>query len=128
MGAEVGLSGSAILRRLKRLRDLGVIQREIAVLARDKVGSFIRLIASLEIEREQLEPFRALVESLDGRPEIQQAFYVSGEVDVILVVVVENIDQYDRLSAELLARHPFIKRITTNVVFRDLKSGLALPL
>ena len=48
IGAAVGLSGSAVLRRRKRLRENGVIDREIAVVAIDKVGPRLRIIASVE--------------------------------------------------------------------------------
>lgn len=128
LGAAVGLSGSAVLRRLKRLRETGIIDREVAVVAIDKVGSRLRIIASVELERERPEQLNPLVELLQERAEIQQAYYISGDADLLLIVIVPEISHYDRLTAELVSRHPMIKRITTSVVFRELKVGLFVPL
>lgn len=127
LGAAVGLSGSAVLRRLKRLRETGVIDREVAVVATDKVGSRLRIIASVELERERADQLSPLVELLQERPEIQQAYYISGDADLLLIVIVPEISHYDRLTAELVSKHPMIKRITTSVVFRELKVGLFVP-
>lgn len=127
LGAAVGLSGSAVLRRLKRLRETGVIDREVAVVATDKVGSRLRIIASVELERERADLLSPLVELLQERPEIQQAYYISGDADLLLIVIVPEISHYDRLTAELVSKHPMIKRITTSMVFRELKVGLFVP-
>ncbi len=127
LGAAVGLSGSAVLRRLKRLRETGVIDREVAVVAIDKVGSRLRIIASVELERERAGQLSPLVELLQERPEIQQAYYISGDADLLLIVIVPEISHYDRLTAELVSKHPMIKRITTSVVYRELKVGLFVP-
>jgi Lrp/AsnC family leucine-responsive transcriptional regulator len=127
LGAVVGLSGSAVLRRLNRLRDTGVIVREVAVVATDRVGPNLRIIAAVELERERADQLGALVDLLQERPEIQQAYYISGDADLLLIVIVPEISHYDRLTAELVSKHPMIKRITTSVVFRELKVGLYVP-
>ena len=127
LGAAVGLSGSAVLRRLKRLRETGVIAREIAVVATDKVGSNLRIIATVELERDRADQLNPLVDLLLESPEIQQAYYISGDADLLLIVIVPEISRYDRLTAELVSKHPMIKRITTSVVFRELKVGLYVP-
>jgi Lrp/AsnC family transcriptional regulator, leucine-responsive regulatory protein len=64
---------------------------------------------------------------LKEQPEIQQAYYISGDADLLLIVIVSEISDYDRLSAELVSKHPIIKRIKTSVVFRELKVGLFVP-
>ena len=127
LGAAVGLSGSAVLRRLQRLRKTGVIDREVAVIAIDKVGPRLRIVASVELERERADQLNPLVDFLQEHPEIQQAYYISGDSDLLLFVIVPEISHYDRLTAELVSKHPMIKRITTSVVFRELKVGLLIP-
>ncbi len=127
LGAAVGLSGSAVLRRLKRLRETGVIAREVAVVATDRVGTNLRIIATVELERDSADQLSPLVDLLLESPEIQQAYYISGDADLLLIVIVPEISRYDRLTAELASKHPMIKRITTSVVFRELKVGLFVP-
>ena len=127
LGAAVGLSGSAVLRRLKHLREIGVIDREVAVVAADKLGPRLRIVAGIELERDRADQLGNLIESLRERPEIQQAYYVSGAADLLLIVIVADITHYDRLTAELVAKHSTIKKITTSVVFRELKASLEVP-
>jgi len=112
---------------LQRLRETGVIDREVAVVAIDKVGTRLRIIASVELERERADQLNLLVDFLQERPEIQQAYYISGDADLLLILIVPEIPHYDRLTAELVSKHPMIKRITTSVVFRELKVGLFVP-
>jgi len=54
IASQIGLSASAVQRRLKRLRAQGVIRAEIAVLDRAAAGRSLTLVAGLEIERRQL--------------------------------------------------------------------------
>ncbi len=127
LGAAVGLSGSAVLRRLRQLRETGIIDREVAIVATDKLGPRLRIIANVELERDRADQLGSLVELLQEKPEIQQAYYISGDTDLLLIVIVPEISDYDRLTAELVSRHPIIKRIKTSVVFRELKVGLFVP-
>ena len=127
LGAAVGLSGSAVLRRLRQLRETGIINREVAIVATDKLGPRLRIIANVELERDRADQLGALVELLQEQPEIQQAYYISGDADLLLIVIVSEISDYDRLTAELVSKHPIIKRIKTSVVFRELKVGLVVP-
>jgi Lrp/AsnC family leucine-responsive transcriptional regulator len=127
LGAAVGLSGSAVLRRLRQLRETGIINREVAIVATDKLGPRLRIIANVELERDRADQLGSLVELLQEKPEIQQAYYISGDADLLLIVIVPEISDYDRLTAELVSRHPIIKRIKTSVVFRELKVGLFVP-
>ena len=127
LGAAVGLSGSAVLRRLRQLRETGIINREVAIVAADKLGPRLRIIANVELERDRADQLGALVELLQEQPEIQQAYYISGDADLLLIVIVSEISDYDRLTAELVSKHPIIKRIKTSVVFRELKVGLFVP-
>jgi Lrp/AsnC family transcriptional regulator, leucine-responsive regulatory protein len=99
----------------------------VAVVAIEKVGPRLRIIASVELEREPADQLSPLVDFLQEHPEIQQAYYISGDADLLLIVIVPEISHYDRLAAELVAKHPMIKRITTSVVFRELKVGLFVP-
>ena len=68
LGAAVGLSGSAVLRRLRQLRETGIINREIAIVATDKLGPRLRIIANVELERDRADQLGALVELLQEQP------------------------------------------------------------
>ena len=127
LAEQVGLSASAVQRRLKRLREEGVITRDVAVVDARSVGRPVFFIASLQVERERPELLAQLREWLAAKDAIQQAFYVTGEADFILVLTCADTEAYEALMARMVADNPNIKRFTTNVALSVVKQGLKIP-
>lgn len=125
---EIGLSTSAVQRRLKRLREDGIIKSEIAVVDRKVTGTPMVFIVGMEIERDNydaLAKFRVWAEKQDH---IQQVYYVTGAVDLIAIITAQDVEHYDDIAAVIMAENPQIRRMHTNVVLRDIKLGLFVPL
>jgi Lrp/AsnC family leucine-responsive transcriptional regulator len=127
LAEQVGLSPSAIQRRLKRMREQGVILRDIAIVEPRAVGRPTFFVVSLEVERERPELLAQLREWIAGRAEIQQAFYVTGETDYVLVITARDTEAFDALMSRLVKENPNVRRFTTNVVLGLLKQGLTIP-
>jgi DNA-binding Lrp family transcriptional regulator len=123
----VGLSPSAVLRRLKRLREQNVILAEIAVVDPAKVGKPNFFLAALEIERERPEHIARLRQWLAAEEWIQQVYYVTGTADFMLVVVAPDVGAYDALMSRLMADNPNVRRFTTNVALGVGKRSLFVP-
>lgn len=123
----VPLSPSAIQRRLKRLREEGVILRESAILDPRKIGRPDFFIVSLQIERERPELLAQLRRWIGAEEHVQQAFYVTGEADFVLIVTVPDMETYDLLMSRMVAENPNVRRFTTNVALGVLKRGLEIP-
>jgi len=127
LAEQIGLSPSAIQRRLKRLREEGVIQREIAVVEPKEVGSPTSFVVSLQVERERPELLAQLRQWLTAQPHVQQAFYVTGEADFVVIVTAPGTEAYDALMSRMMIENPNVKRFTTNVVLGTVKRGLTIP-
>jgi len=127
LAEQIGLSPSAIQRRLKRMREQGVIQRDIAVVEPRAVGRPTFFVVSLEVERERPELLAQLRDWIARRAEIQQAFYVTGETDYVLVITASDTEAFDELMSRLVKENPNVRRFTTNVVLGLLKQGLTIP-
>ncbi len=127
LAEQIGLSPSAIQRRLKRLREEGVIAREIAVVDPKSVGSPTSFVVSLQVERERPELLAQLRQWLAAQPHIQQVFYVTGEADFVLVVTAADTETYDALMSQMMTANPNVKRFTTNVALSVVKRGLTIP-
>jgi len=127
LAEQVSLSASAIQRRLKRLREQGVIQRQVAILDAAQVGRPTTFIAGLQVDNERPELMARLRAWLDAEPAVQQAFYVTGEADFVLIVTAWDAVAYEALMARLLADNPHVRRYTTQVAMGVLKRGLHLP-
>ena len=72
LAERIGLSASAVQRRLKRLRETGVILGEIAMVDPLKVGRPSFFLAALEIERERPELVARLRQWLAAEEQVQQ--------------------------------------------------------
>jgi DNA-binding Lrp family transcriptional regulator len=128
LAASIGLSASAIQRRLRRLREEGVIVRDVAVVDPRCAGNPTFFVTALHVESERLELLTSLRQWLSSHEQIQQAFYVTGEADFILVVSAPDTQSYDTFMSRMLAENPNIRRFTTNVVLNKVKHGLAIPI
>lgn len=127
LAESVALSPSAIQRRIKRLRDRGVILRDIAVADHRKIGNPTFFIVALEVERERPELLAQLRKWLAAQAHVQQVFYVTGEADFILVITAPDTETYDALMSDLVMQNPNVRRFTTNVALSVIKRGLAVP-
>ena len=59
---------------------------------------------------------------------MQQAFYVTGAADFILIVTAADVAQFESIMARLLADNPNVRRFTTSVAMSLVKRGLTIPL
>jgi Lrp/AsnC family transcriptional regulator, leucine-responsive regulatory protein len=128
IGQEIGLSGSAVLRRLKRLKAVGIIQANVALVDPAKVGRPTFFIVALEVERERPELMSRLRQWLGNEDQVQQAFYVTGSADFILVITARDVESYDALMTRLMADNPNVRRFTTNVALAVSKRGVFVRL
>ena len=128
LAEQVALSPSAIQRRLRRLREHGVIARDVAVVDPSKVGRPTFFIVSLQVEHERPEMLAQLRKWLAAQDHIQQAFYVTGEADFVLIVTAPDTEAYDALMSRMVGENPNVRRFTTNVALGVVKRGLTIPI
>jgi Lrp/AsnC family transcriptional regulator, leucine-responsive regulatory protein len=128
LAEQVGLSASAIQRRLKRLREEGVILRDAAIVDPRMAGRPTYFVVSLQVERERPELLAQLREWLAARDQIQQVFYVTGEADFVLIITAPDTESYDALMSRMVAENPNVRRFTTNVTLGVVKQGLKIPI
>lgn len=128
IGDRIGLSASAVQRRLKRMRETGIITAEIALVDRKIAGNPMTFITGMEIERENYDALSRFRVWLAKQEHIQQVYYVTGAVDLIAIITARDVGHYDELAANLMSENPQIKRMHTNVVLKDVKLGMFVPI
>ncbi|MBE1285428.1 MAG: winged helix-turn-helix transcriptional regulator [Rhodobacteraceae bacterium] len=124
ISADVGLSPAAVQKRLKKLRETGVIEKEIAVLSPTKLGREMTIIVEVILERENLAALDAFKRRMRGAPCVQQCYYTTGEADFILVLVVENIQEYERFTQTYFFEESNISRFKTSIAMDRVKVSL----
>lgn len=120
----VGLSAPAVQKRLKRLRENGVIEREIAVIAPKKVGRQLTIVVEVNLERENRKHLDEFKKKMRQAPCVQQCYYTTGEADFMLILMVYDIDEYERFTQEHFFDESNISRFKTAVVMDRVKVTL----
>lgn len=124
---QVGLSASAVQRRLKRLRSEGVIVNEVAIVDPKYLSRPMTFIAGLEIDRDNYKSLALFKSWAAQRDDIQQIYYVTGSVDLMVVITAATTADYDAFTEQLMEHNPQIRRITTHVVLDIPKKSFYVP-
>ena len=127
IAVRVGTSKTPVWNRLKRLRDDGVIAREVAILDPGALGldtCFFVLVKTSEHDSAWQDRFLAAV---NRRQEVIEAHRLAGEVDYILKVRVPNAQAYDQFYQGLISDVK-VFNVTALLSMEELKSTTALPL
>ncbi len=121
------LSVSAVQRRLQTLRRSGVIVGEVALVDPKRVGRPLTMLVEIQIERERPELLGALRDWLSKEEAVQQAWYVTGEADFVLVVTAASMEGFDVLMERLLAENRNVRKFKTGVALQVTKRSLFVP-
>jgi Lrp/AsnC family leucine-responsive transcriptional regulator len=131
VGAAVGLSASAVLRRVRRLEDAGVIDRYVALVRPESVGLGLTAYLNVRLEkhtethkRNPMDLFRA---SVQAWPEVVECVALTGDMDYLLRVVVADMAHYSRFIMDTLLAHPSVEDCKTSFVLDRVKATTVLP-
>src|SRR5262245_53787989 len=128
LARELGLSAPGLQKRMRKLEQRGVIERYATVVNRQAVGLDLLCFVQVLLAHHRpgsVERFPARVRSL---PEVLECYYLTGEIDYLLKVVVANHDQLERFLFEKLMKIAGVDRVRTSIVLREIKTSTALPL
>jgi len=128
IGAEVGLSAAAVQRRLKRLREAGVIRAETAELDRRALGLQLTVMVAVDLIDEGQAAIDRFRDRMCASPEVQQCYAVAGPIDYLLVLVLPDLPAYEAFARERLQADANVRSFTTHVVLDVAKAGSALPI
>jgi Lrp/AsnC family transcriptional regulator, leucine-responsive regulatory protein len=126
IGYKVGLSATAVQRRITRMRQVGVIAAEVALIRPEAVGLHVTVVVHVNIERETLQHIDAFKAAMRTRPEVQHCWHTTGSTNFILVVRVASIAAYELFTREVLAGHENMASFTSYVALDEVKSGMGL--
>ncbi|PRY83092.1 DNA-binding Lrp family transcriptional regulator [Donghicola tyrosinivorans] len=123
---QVNLSAPSVQRRIRRMEDAGVIARNVAVLDGAKLGLPLTIFVQVELEAETPDIIDLMKARFRNASEVQQCFYVTGEVDFMLVVVVESMAAYEDFTRRVFFDGGHVRKFRTFVAMDAVKTGLAL--
>lgn len=126
LGDAVGLSASAVQRRIARYRKSGLL-RQVAVLEPELLGNLTVATVMVQMERETTRQLQAFYQRVRAAPQVQQCYQLAGEWDYLVVLATTSMAEYREVAERLFKDDANIKRYDTRLVFETVKRGLALP-
>ena len=111
LAAAVHVSAPTCLRRVKQLRDSGVIEREVALVSPEKVGARLTAVVEISLDiqaAERMTEFEALVAA---EAAVLQCYRVSPGPDFVLIVQVADMPAYHALAHRLFTAHANVRNV-----------------
>ncbi len=133
---RVSLSPSPCLRRIKRLEEAGVIRQYVALLAPERIGLGLLAYVNVRLEKHSDAPgvsgshgsHADFAASVENWPEVVACYAMTGEMDYLLRVHVEDMEHFSRFVMETLLRHPAVLDVKSSFALKRIKDTTALPL
>jgi Lrp/AsnC family transcriptional regulator, leucine-responsive regulatory protein len=128
LAEAVGVSPATALRRVRRLVDEGVIERQVALLSPAAVGVPLAAVVEVTLDRQGAEHLDAFEAKAVAEPRVQQAWRVSPGPDFVLVVQVADMAAYHALAQRLFTQDANVRNVKAFFAVKRAKFETALPL
>jgi len=128
IGEKIGLSQSAVWRRIQSLREEGVIREQPVKLDREKVGLNTMVFAHVKLTSHGRSNLADFSEAVRKYPEVLDCYVLLGNVDFLLRIVTQDIKAYEQFFFEKLSQLPGIQEVNSSIVLSDIKHTTVLPI
>jgi Lrp/AsnC family leucine-responsive transcriptional regulator len=122
LAAEVGLSPSPCLRRVRRLEEAGVIRGYRALIDPAAVGRALRVFVGVRLMRHAHADVAAFERAVVQLSEAVYSHHVTGNYDYLLQVEVADLPAYENFHATRLAALPGVAAVTSYVAMKTLST------
>ena len=127
LGEVVGLSSSAVQRRLTRLREEKVIEADVSVISPAVAGLGITCVVDIVLEEGHSRALEKFKSAMQQCSEVMQCYYVTGTYDFVIIVNARDMQEYEAFTKKWLMGNPHLKHFYTHVVMDRVKVGYSLP-
>ena len=128
IGEQIGLSQSAVWRRMQGLREEGIIREQPVKIDREKIGLNTMVFAQVKLTSHGRSNLAAFAEAVRSYPQVLDCYVLLGNVDFLLRIVTEDIKSYERFFFEKLSQLPGIQEINSSIALSEIKHTTVLPI
>lgn len=128
LAGEIGISPPAMLERVKRLENSGMIRQYAALIDREKAGFSLLAMIIISVSLNEIKSLEDVKDKLIILDEVQECYQLTGDVDFLLKVAVRDMNSYTTFINAKLTGIPGIQNIRTSFVLETVKSSTVLQL
>ncbi len=127
LSERVGLTASPCWRRMQKLKELGVIRKQVALLDPAHLDLDVTVFIMVKTNQHRIAWFQSFHRLVSAMPEVVEFYRVTGTTDYLLKVVVSDIRAYDRVYKALI-KGAELADVTSMFAMEQIKYTTALPL
>ncbi|MCC6466971.1 MAG: Lrp/AsnC family transcriptional regulator [Alphaproteobacteria bacterium] len=127
LARDVGLSPPACLKRVRRLRESGVILADTATVDPRALGYSVMVLAHVSMERPREDLGGAFERKLRAMPQVLQCWKVAGETDFVMLVCARSLEEYQQFARDVLASDMNLRDYRSDIVLSEVKPRAPLP-
>ncbi len=125
---EAGLSLSTAWRRVRAMKEAGIIRRTVMLIDPVAIGLGFSVEVSVSLKDHGLKSRRQFEEFAQRHPEITECKHMTGERDYLVRVVSPDLAAYEHFLTSVLLEQPGVSSVVSNIVMKEVKATTALPL
>ncbi len=123
----VDLSAPAVLARVRKLEEQGIIRGYQAVVDPDKVGNPVICFIGVTLVHHQREPLEQFSARIADFSEVLEAYHLTGGTDYLLKIAVPHIQAVENFLINKLANIPGVDKVHTSMVLSPVKTNGVVP-
>jgi len=127
LAARAHVSPATALRRVRRLVDDGVIERQTAILSPDVIGAGLTAILEVTLDVQSAEALTAFEAAATAEAAVQQCYRVASGPDFILIVFVLDMPAYHAFVHRALTAEANVRNVRSFFAVRRSKFAPVLP-
>jgi len=128
VAAQVHVSPATCLRRVNRLRDAGIIERQVAILSPQRLGHGLTAIVEVTLDRQSAEALASFEARAVAEDAVRQCHRVSPGPDFVLTVLVADMPAYHALVQRLFTEDANVRNVKTYFSVHRAKFDTRVPL
>lgn len=130
LAEKVSLSPSPCLRRVRRLEESGYIKNYVALVDPEKVGLKLMAYVSIRLNkvlRSSHAPMSDFARDVQHWPEVVECYAMSGDMDYLLRVQVEDLARFSSFAMDKLMQHPAVVDMKSSFTLQRIKEITEIP-
>ena len=128
VASRVGLSPSAVTRRIQALESGGAIRGYRAMVDPASAGLGINIFVEITLERQNDDTLRAFEAALAPSPNVLSCHLMSGSSDYLIHIAARDLADFERLHANFLGHLPGVARIESKFALREAVDRPVAPI
>lgn len=128
LAESAAVSASACHRRIKSLEAAGYIKGYSAILDPHRLGLRVQAYVEITLTSQSREAMDRFEQAVGDFPDILECHLMSGSADYVVRVAAKDLEQFDQIHRDCLARLPGVSSMRSSFAIRTIKSWRGYPI